>query len=226
MGFLRYVALDILAETMPYWISRDSQQYGPYSLEMLRRLVAEGKFGSTDWMWEEGTAQWIPLCSYTNASSPSFNSATGRAYRPVPPDLHWALVFLFGILTLGIFTFVWQMVIASFVRKLNSDESPRYLILAGFACIHFASLVRIISAHHSGGKSYGGMYTVLVMAGTVCYLVARFRIRQHLVTYYNFVEPVGLYLSGALTFFFGSYYIQYHLSRIAQWKQTGYLKPQ
>jgi len=60
----------------------------------------------------------------------------------------------------------------------------------------------------------------------VFFLVAVFQMRKSLVNYYNVVEPIGLRLSGSMTFFFHILYLQYHFSRIADWKQTGYLRPQ
>ena len=53
-----------------------------------------------------------------------------------------------------------------------------------------------------------------------------FDMRRSMVEYYNTVEPIQLRLSSAMTFFFNLYYLQYHMSRIATWKQTGYLSPQ
>jgi hypothetical protein len=50
--------------------------------------------------------------------------------------------------------------------------------------------------------------------------------RDALVEYYNTVEPINLRLSGVMTFFFSFLYFQYHFSRIANWKRTGYLLPQ
>lgn len=38
---------------------------------------------------------------------------------PVPPSLHWAIVFLLGCLTLGIFSWAWALRQAVFVKKLN-----------------------------------------------------------------------------------------------------------
>ena len=45
-------------------------------------------------------------------------------------------------------------------------------------------------------------------------LFARFTMRNELERYYNTVEPIGLRLSGVMTFFFGGLYFQYHLNRI------------
>jgi hypothetical protein len=60
----------------------------------------------------------------------------------------------------------------------------------------------------------------------VIYLIGAFQMRSDLEDYYNTVEPINLRLSGVMTFFFSVYYFQYHLSRIAAWKKTGYLQPQ
>jgi hypothetical protein len=39
--------------------------------------------------------------------------------------------------------------------------------------------------------------------------------------YYNSVENCGLILSGGMTFFFSTIYLQYHINKIAKWKKTG-----
>jgi hypothetical protein len=41
--------------------------------------------------------------------------------------------------------------------------------------------------------------------------------------YYNSRENIALTLSGVMTFFFSSIYLQYHVNRIARWKKTGIL---
>ena len=101
-----------------------------------------------------------------------------------------------------------------------------YAGIAGFICIHFGNLFRITNSYSSLSHSDRGLGSILMLAGLVCYTVARFRIRKILFTHYNSVEPIGLRLSDVMTFFFGTMYFQYHLSRIAQWKKTGYLQLQ
>jgi hypothetical protein len=54
-------------------------------------------------------------------------------------------------------------------------------------------------------------------------LVAVFSMRKSISTYYTTVEPIGLKLSGVMTFFFSILYFQYHFSRINEWKKTGHL---
>ncbi len=54
-------------------------------------------------------------------------------------------------------------------------------------------------------------------------LLGFFGMRGSIQRYYNSVEPIGLRLSGVMTFFFNMLYFQYHFRRIARWKQTGQL---
>ena len=70
------------------------------------------------------------------------------------------------------------------------------------------------------------MGSLIGLVIAVCALVAIFKMRSSIVQYYNTVEPIGLKLSGVMTFFFSIYYFQHHFTRIAEWKRTGRLTPQ
>jgi hypothetical protein len=43
--------------------------------------------------------------------------------------------------------------------------------------------------------------------------------RRSMEEHYNGPEPIGLSLSGVMTFFFGVYYFQYHFTRINEMKR-------
>ena len=66
----------------------------------------------------------------------------------------------------------------------------------------------------------GGLF---ILAGVIIYLFGIFSIKAAMEEYYNSTENVGLRMSGAMTFFFSTIYIQYHVNRIARWKKTGVL---
>ncbi len=68
-----------------------------------------------------------------------------------------------------------------------------------------------------------GLFSLAAIALVV---VGLFQMKSDLENYYNTEEPIHLGLSGVMTFFFGIFYFQHHLSRIAQWKKTGVLQPQ
>lgn len=61
---------------MSYYISRNQQSYGPYSLEDLQRYVASGQIAATDLAQGEGMPNWIPVSQIL---------AGGSGAAPIPP---------------------------------------------------------------------------------------------------------------------------------------------
>jgi hypothetical protein len=148
---------------------------------------------------------------------------------PIPPNLHWALVLLISLFTFGLFGLVWIFVEASFVKKIDPRNISRALLIVAFL-LEFAYVGLMVFAGFAGGANdvqmIAAMGSLIGLIITVCVIVAFFKMRSSLVHYYNTVEPIGLKLSGVMTFFFNIYYFQHHFSRIAEWKRTGRLTPQ
>lgn len=154
----------------------------------------------------------------------------------MPPDLHWALVWLIGSFTCGIFNIVWMFIEASFVKKLKPDNNAIMFLVAGMVAQILAFVVVFGLAMQAAGNPdalRGGTLTLvyalfypMLLGGAALYIVGVFKMREALVEYYNSVEPINLRLSGVMTFFFNILYFQHHFSRIATWKKTGYLTPQ
>lgn len=211
---------------MKYYVQRQLQQYGPYSLEEVRRYVAQGNIVLADMARTEVMANWVPLIQLIGAGGPVATPTPGGApaavvvapagvvyagaapqmapvapgayVAPMPPDFHWAAVLVLGVFTFGIFSLAWLIVECSFVKKIRpASDFILFLVL--------------------------GLIPVL---GIVFVIVGVFKMRDAIQEYYNTVEPINLRLSSAMTFFFAVLYFQYHFSRIAQWKKTGFLQPQ
>jgi len=258
---------------MKYFIKRDLNEYGPYTLADLQRYVAQGNISPNDLTRSEGMTDWVPVSqvvgdipppappqpvpaaapaqgatvySGTPAAAPA-GAAYGTAFAPaapavagpVPPDLHWALVMLIGFFC-SIFNIVWIFIEAGFVKKLKPESSHLALIITGIA-IQFGSVIvfyiGIFAAAATAANSrsneppaavFGalGLLFVGIIAGAIVHIIGNFKMRDAMVEYYNTVEPINLRLSGVMTFFFALFYFQYHFSRIAAWKRTGYLVPQ
>jgi hypothetical protein len=66
--------------------------------------------------------------------------------------------------------------------------------------------------------------SLFIIGGAIIYLVGIFSIKSAMEEYYTTTENIGLQLSGVMTFFFSTIYIQYHINSIARWKKTGVLK--
>lgn len=173
-----------------------------------------------------------PAAAPAYGAVPAYGAAPAATAGPVPPDFHWALVLVIGFFC-NIFHFVWLFIEASFVRKIRPQASFLGFLIAGVSCIFVPAIVlyALVIAMAASGTNDPPVAMFLIffaayLAGVVLYIVGVFKMRSAIQEYYNTVEPINLRLSGVMTFFFNVLYFQYHFSRIAQWKKTGYLQPQ
>jgi hypothetical protein len=147
----------------------------------------------------------------------------------MPPDFHWALVLLIGLFC-GLFQLVWLFIEANFVKQIDRESKGLAFLIGGVVVQVFAFVFLFAAAAAATGQSEPAFFVIpfwlLIVAGAVLHLIGIFQMRSSLENYYNTVEPINLRLSGVMTFFFAVYYFQYHFSRIAAWKKTGYLQPQ
>lgn len=310
---------------MKYYISRSGQQYGPYSMEELQTMKAQGRIDANDLAWGEGMASWTPVSQvlesapgaaaapqpytppqqepqytppqqqytppqqqqpytppqqqqpytppqqqytppqqqytppqqqytppqqqYTPAQyapqGPQYGAAPAAAYAapaynagygaqpmaggPMPPSLHWALVLVLALIV-PFFALVWVFIELGFVKKLDpSCPAGKQFVTAIVAMI--GGLILGLALMFGGGASdraslaaLGGFVLFASYIVTIVFaIMAFFSMRRSIQNYYNTVEPIGLRLSGVMTFFFSIYYFQYHFTRITVWKQTGRL---
>ena len=205
---------------MNYFISRDGQQFGPYTLADLQRYAASGEVLLTDLATSEAMTEPVPVAQIigTIAVPPAFTAADSISTRdayPDPPNLHWGLVLLFGVISFGLFTIAWEIVQAAWLKKIvpRSQAIYYYLVCAGALGLMFIS--SFVSARDPSKASYTGLIQLIYY---VISLVARFSFRNSLEEHFNGPEPMGLQLSGVMTFFFGSTYFQYHINDIVRRK--------
>ena len=237
---------------MKYYIQRQLNEYGPYTLADLQRYIAQGNIQLSDLTRSEGMTDWVPVSQVIgNIPIPVPNQpgpgavpygggavygGAGVAYGtgsgmqaagtgPVPPDFHWALVLVIGLVTCGLFWWAWWIVEAVFIRKLKSDRKGLLFVILSFALYFTGGFLNgIMRAMNPGETVYLGAPFSLI--GFVLFVIAEFQMKNDLEEYYNSEEPINLRLHGGLTFFFAVWYFQHHLSRIAQWKKSGVLQPQ
>jgi hypothetical protein len=240
---------------LKYYIQRQLNEYGPYTLADLQRYVAQGSIQLADLTRSEGMTDWvpvsqvignipIPLAAGTAAGAYSGGTvyAGGTVYDGstagfgvqavpmqgspiVPTDFHWGLVLLIGVFTCGLFNYAWLIVEAAFVRKLKSESKGLLFIILATAVLIGGGFINGVIAAMNHGEQ-SPFGALITIAGAVLYLVGVFQMKSDLEDYYNSTEPINLRLSGVMVFFFNVYYFQHHFSRIAQWKKTGILTPQ
>jgi hypothetical protein len=149
-----------------------------------------------------------------------------RAGSPEPPNMHWAVILILSWVTGGLAALIWVFKQAAFVKKL--DPASKAVVLLAVSLIAMVGQLALAftmfnSRSMSDIAAVSGIMMLLNLVVAVVGLIAVFGMRKSIVRYYNTVEPIGLQLSGVMTFFFSILYFQYHFSRIAEWKKTGRL---
>jgi GYF domain 2 len=217
---------------MKYYIQRGAGESGPYTLARLQREVAAGAVSPVDLVRGGDLAGWVPAAQVLScvpisisaaAFPPSAVDAGAQGYdvaaNPVPPNLHWAIVLLLGLATAQIFTAVWGVVQAFWVRRINPESKALRFLLMAFGAAVISGIIDI------GVPEFAVASGLLSLAAFVLVVFSEGAMRRDLEDYYNTTENIHLRLGGAMVFFFHVIYFQYHFSRIARWKKTGVLKP-
>jgi hypothetical protein len=205
---------------MNYFITRDGQQYGPYSLGDLQRYVASGEILLTDLALSEGMTEPLPV-SLIIGTIPVPPTPAQIAQMPLapeypdPPNLHWGLVLLFSVISCGLFIYAWDLVQGAWMRKLEPQSKAvyYYAVATGLALLVFC-----LSFSASVNHTKNPLVNYINLCVFVVILIGRYSLKASLEEHYNAVEPMGLMLGGIMTFFFGCIYFQYHLNDIVRRK--------
>ncbi len=209
---------------MNYFIKRDLQEYGPYTLAELQRYVASGNVLLTDLCRSEGMSDWVPVSQVIGnipvpaaapAPTPASAAAAAAAQYPAPPSLHWALVLLLSIVTCGIFLWIWALVEANWVRKVQ--PTSKGMVLWSFTIL--LSLIEVVLAAFPDDTAKA-VAIVLRLGGAILWIIGTFSMKSSIEEHYNTAEPLGLELNGVLTFFFNVFYFQYHFTKINELRKS------
>lgn len=224
-----------------FHVSRNGAKFGPYEETEAKKFYKIGNIAATDLVWCEGMAEWKSAAEVFGMPEvrnsmppvpplPPFQPPPAPGYAPnplmqgnipLPPKLHWALVLLFGIFSFGIFYLVWLFIQASWVRKIDSRSNAVMYLIAYILLAFTGGAMGAID--YAVIQVFGGLAQ---LAGVVFFCLAYYSMRESMTEYYNNIEPINLKISGVMTFFFTTFYLQHHMTRIAEWKMTGFLRPQ
>jgi hypothetical protein len=155
-----------------------------------------------------------------------------RVY-PAPPGVHWAAVLIAQVLVIiaavgmvpkaywaliaSLVANVWIVYLCVWIRRLY----PSFMSLIW--CVAFVALELAFTfpgAPLTVSKDITILASGLVMLDVLLWIVTIFVLRAELHFHYNQREPLGLYLSGVMTFLVSYFYFQYHLRRIAKLKKS------
>jgi hypothetical protein len=230
---------------MNYFIKRDLNEYGPYSLADLQKYVASGNILLTDLCRSEGLTDWVPVSQVIGnipvpvaapqppapaagtvyGGAPAYGGSAGYAapaaeQYPAPPSLHWGILLLLGVVTCGLFGWVWAFIQAAWVKKVEPESKALiyYGVSVGLFVLMFAAAFAE-GAQGRPGAANNPLFLLGRLGGGIMWIVSAFNMRSSIEEHYNSKEPIGLALNGVMTFFFSIYYFQYHFTRINEMKQ-------
>jgi hypothetical protein len=211
---------------MEYFVKRGEERYGPYTLSDLQQYVQAGNVVVEDLAQSEGMTEWVPVSQILgNIPAATMGNAGAvtapieeRVLVPLPPNLHWSIVLILGLVTRQLFNLVWALIQGNWARRLGGDNKPLVLVAMYPAGMVAGILTLAFSRGTPGLAGLGGLF---IIGGAIIYIVGIFSIKHAMEEYYNSTENAGLQLSGVMTFFFSTVYLQYHINKLARWKKTG-----
>lgn len=202
---------------MTYFVSRNSQEYGPYSLEDLRRYAASGQILLTDMARSAESQEFLQVSQILSANPAApVGMAQPFAYSD-PPNLHWVVLLIISIFTFGFFGLVWVFVQAIWMRSV-APQSRAIVYYTGAVAIY--ALYFVFSVDLAVHHERSGYPLLLSLIALIFIYAGRFSLRNSLERHFNSVEHIGLVLGGVMTFFFGEIYFQYHINRIIRLKNV------
>jgi hypothetical protein len=152
------------------------------------------------------------------AAESSAPATTGTGHRkpdPSPPSLHWGIVFLLSILTVGLFGWAWAIVEAGWVKKVQ--PASKALL---YWCLAFVLSITAEILRNFGDENLQTLAAIPYIGYLVLWVVAAFSMKHSIEKHYNVADPLGRKLSAVMTFFFSVYYFQYHFTRINKMKRS------
>jgi len=126
---------------------------------------------------------------------------------PMSPRLHWIWVFVLSLITVGLFWSIWMVVQAAWARRMNGKGFALWCALF-YMVVTFAALVISVRSEFvpSGTVFASAILDESRLLRILAYLAAVSSLRSALQA-----RPVGLWLSGLGSYFFGPIYFQYCL---------------
>lgn len=210
---------------MTYRIARNGQIFGPYTLIETERYIASGNILLTDLAQAEGMQEWLTVETLFPTAPVATTPHPGGLPRlyPNPPDLPWWLALIIGVLTMGIFFQVWDLVESSWMRRVDRSSIALYLYIA--ECVLYViklptTLAIILYNIGVGPPVDGGHSALITLIGIALFFATRFTLRKELHRHFNSAEPIGLHLNWFLTLLFGGLYFQYHFNRVNEIKRA------
>ncbi|KAF1004145.1 MAG: hypothetical protein GAK28_04164 [Luteibacter sp.] len=224
------------------WLGRGQEKFGPYAESVIRQWLIEGKVKLSMLAWVDGMESWRPLHEVLGLAPEStpppmppgaFGSLAPSDASvlalPEPPNLHWFLVLLLCIPTLGLMGVIWPFVQASWIKKIDPSSKATNWLIASMLLTVGVWVFAIVGQFADAGDglppiSLIGFQGLVGLAQWACLIVAFFSMADSMR---RVLTPLGLVpeIGGVTLFFFTTFYLQGQMSWVARWRATGRVDP-
>jgi GYF domain 2 len=219
---------------MNYFIKRDLNEYGPYSLADLQKYVASGNILLTDLCRSEGLADWIPVSQVIGnipvpvaapqpptgtvyggpaayGGTPAGYGAAAVSQYPPPPSLHWGIALLLTIITCFIFGWVWLFVQAAWMKKVQPRSKAIIFFATALGLNILAVFVTIslgfAAREHLGLLGYISLLRLVQVGAWILLITGCFNMKNSIEEHFNSAEPIALRLNGVITFIMSFFFL-------------------
>lgn len=207
---------------MTYRIARNGQVIGTFTLPQLRHEIESGRVSEDDLAQHEAMEEWLPVSSLLPGSSMLEAGRPTLRLFPDPPNLRWWIALIVGVLTLGAFFVVWDVVEAAWLRRVQRTSTALVLYCLALALFIINAPAQWASIHHAvfNGPLVDAPFALSLSLGALlARLVARFVMRNDLCRHFTVTEPIGMQLNWFRTLLFGGLYFQYHFNQVNETKR-------
>ena len=120
-----------------------------------------------------------------------------------PPALRWPFVLILSLVTLGLFEDAWLLWQSRWAKKIEPRSRATIFAAGGL-------LLFVIGGVFTELPDFKSLAAWVELAGLVLSQVGNFSVKGTIEKHYN------VSLSGIMTIFFTSIYLQYHFDRLAK----------
>jgi hypothetical protein len=132
-----------------------------------------------------------------------------------PPKMSVCLLIILGIVTLTIFFPIWFLIRKNWLNRLSATKKLGSRL--GIYVLFIWIIPEIMLLMPLGMQAYETWERVNILgtlSGGACIVILAFQVRRILIQHYNENLGMNIGFSGAATFFFQGWYLQYKINRL------------
>ena len=132
-----------------------------------------------------------------------------------PPKMNVFLLIILGIITIGVFYAIWFLMRKDWLNRLSATKKlGSGLAIFVLVIYSFSAIMLFVPLEMQAYETWDRIDNLLTLVGVVCLVILAFQVRRILIQHYDENLGMNIGFSGAATFFFQEWYLQYKINRL------------